>query len=145
MSEVETRFWDRTGFRVTLEQAQDIASRMGVERMGQNLDEEIEEFVTPDAPSIGELQREIKELFNSNDTDDRLFSDDNEAILGLMDFESRRKQIIKQYKADGMTLEEAKEAFKITKHQMVREHLGLPEPIEGEEVVTIELDGTEEE
>lgn len=145
MSEVETRYWERTGFRVTLEQAQDIVSRMGADAMGQSLDDEIEEFVTPTAPSTEELREEIKELFNNSDTDKRLFSDDNEAILGLMEFESRRKEIIKQYKADGMTLDEAKEAFKITKHQMVREHLGLPEPIEGEEIVTIELDGTEEE
>ena len=42
-----------------------------------------------------------------------------------MDFESKRKSFLLAHKEDGMTMDEAKEAYDIAKANLVRVHLDL--------------------
>lgn len=123
----ETRYWERVGFRITLEQGQELIGRMDHSGAGKVLDDDIEEFVAPDVPTPEILMAELTSLFSTED-DGRTLSDDNRAIIELMAFEQNRKQFILEQKAEGLTLEEAKEAYENAKAALVREHLGLPEP-----------------
>ena len=58
------------------------------------------------------LTAEVEELFNS-EYESQDITPDNKAILELMQFESKKKEFILQNKGDGMTLQEAKEAYKV--------------------------------
>lgn len=128
----ETRYWERVGFRITLEQGNELINRMDHTGAGKVLDDDIEEFVAPDTPTPEVLSAELDALFATDD-DGRTLSEDNAAIISLMAFENERKQFILDQKAQGLTLEEAKEAYENAKAQMVRKHLGLPDPVEDEE------------
>lgn len=128
----ETRYWERVGFRITLEQGHELINRMDHTGAGKVLDDDIEEFVAPDTPTPEVLSAELDALFATDD-DGRTLSEDNAAIIALMAFENERKQFILDQKAQGLTLEEAKEAYENAKAQMVRTHLGLPDPVEDEE------------
>jgi hypothetical protein len=128
----DTRYWERVGFRITLEQGHELISRMDHTGAGKVLDDDIEEFVAPDTPTPEVLSDELDSLFSADD-DGRTISDDNAAIISLMTFEQGRKQFILDQKAEGLTLEEAKEAYENAKATMVREHLGLPDPETEEE------------
>jgi len=123
----ETRYWERVGFRITLEQGHELINRMDHTGAGKILDDDVEEFVAPDVPTPEVLAAELDDLFATDD-DGRTLSEDNAAIISLMTFENQRKQFILDLKAEGLTLEEAKEAYENAKAKMVREHLGLPEP-----------------
>jgi hypothetical protein len=124
----ELRYWDRVGFMVTREQADDILSRMN-DASGKKLDDDIEEFVEARVDII-EVTNELDKLFNNPPSSDQMLSEDNLAILALMDFENNKKQFIVDRKAEGMELAEAKEAYEFEKARLVRESLGLPEPEE---------------
>ncbi len=128
----ETRYWERVGFRITLEQGHELINRMDHTGAGKVLDDDIEEFVAPDTPTPEVLSAELNDLFSADD-DDRTLSEDNAAIISLMAFENERKQFILDQKAQGLTLEESKEAYENAKAQMVRAHLGLPDPETEEE------------
>jgi len=124
----ELRYCDRVGFMVTREQADDILSRMN-DATGKKLDDDIEEFVEARVDII-EVTNELDNLFNNPPVSDQMLSEDNLAILALMDFENNKKQFIVDRKAEGMELAEAKEAYEFEKARLVRESLGLPEPEE---------------
>lgn len=124
----ELRYWDRVGFMVTREQADDILSRMN-DATGKKLDDDIEEFVEARVDII-EVTNELDNLFNNPPASDQMLSEDNLAILALMDFENNKKQFIIDRKAEGMELAEAKEAYEFEKARLVRVSLGLPEPEE---------------
>lgn len=124
----ELRYWDRVGFMVTREQAEDIAGRMNG-ATGKTLDDDIEEFVE-NRVDLSEVLIEIKTLFDNPPVSSQQLSDDNRAILALMDFENNKKSFIKAKKEAGMELAEAKEAYEFEKARLVRESLGLPEPEE---------------
>lgn len=128
----ETRYWERVGFRITLEQGHELINRMDHTGAGKVLDDDIEEFVAPDTPTPEVLSAELNDLFSADD-DERTLSEDNAAIISLMAFENERKQFILDQKAQGLTLEESKEAYENAKAQMVRAHLGLPDPETEEE------------
>ena len=128
----ETRYWERVGFRITLEQGHELINRMDHTGAGKVLDDDIEEFVAPDTPTPEVLSAELNDLFSADD-DDRTLSEDNAAIISLMAFENERKQFILDQKAQGLTLEESKEAYENAKAQMVRANLGLPDPETEEE------------
>ena len=128
----ETRYWERVGFRITLEQGHELINRMDHTGAGKVLDDDIEEFVAPDTPTPEVLSAELNDLFSADD-DDLTLSEDNAAIISLMAFENERKQFILDQKAQGLTLEESKEAYENAKAQMVRAHLGLPDPETEEE------------
>ena len=126
----ELRYWERVGFMVSRDQAEEIANRMN-SASGKVLDDDIEEFVEA-RTDLHEVLDEIKILFDNPPTGDITLSEDNKAIIALMDFESNKKAFIKEKKAEGMELAEAKEAYEFAKAAFVREALGLPEPEEEE-------------
>jgi len=126
----ELRYWDRVGFLVTREQAEDIAGRMN-SVSGKTLDEDIEEFIEARV-DINQVFTEIDTLFNSPPETSVTLSEDNQAILALMNFENNKKSFIKAKKAEGMELADAKQAYEFEKARLVRESLGLPEPSEEE-------------
>jgi hypothetical protein len=127
----ELRYWDRVGFLVTREQAEDIAGRMN-SVSGKTLDEDIEEFIEARV-DIHQVFTEIDTLFNNPPESTITLSEDNQAILALMNFENNKKSFIKAKKAEGMELADAKQAYEFEKARLVRESLGLPEPSEEEE------------
>lgn len=127
----ELRYWDRVGFLVTREQAEDIAGRMN-SVSGKALDEDIEEFIEARV-DIHQVFTEIDTLFNNPPESTITLSEDNQAILALMNFENNKKSFIKAKKAEGMELADAKQAYEFEKARLVRESLGLPEPSEEEE------------
>jgi len=127
----ELRYWDRVGFLVTREQAEDVASRMNT-ATGKQLDEEMEEYVEA-AVDLNDVMVEIEVLFNDPPVDETMLSDANQAIIDMMQFEKQKKQFIMDRKAEGMDIAKAKEAYEFEKARMVRVALDLPEPVDEEE------------
>ena len=129
----ETRFWPRVGLYVTRKSAAEFIERMG--GTGHALDEDLEEFVSPSMPDPKSLAIEIEDLFEepyeSHDV-----STENMAILNLMQFESDKKKYIMEKKGEGMTLDEAKDAYKQELHQIVFDSL----PEEAQERVRKQLE-----
>jgi polynucleotide 5'-kinase involved in rRNA processing len=127
----ELRYWDRVGFLVTRQQAEDVASRMNT-ATGKQLDEEMEEYVEA-AVDLNDVMVEIEVLFNEPPVDETMLSDANQAIIDMMQFEKEKKQFIMDRKAEGMDIAKAKEAYEFEKARMVRVALDLPEPFDEEE------------
>tara|TARA_B100000745_G_C20142311_1_gene391675 strand:- start:975 stop:1406 length:432 start_codon:yes stop_codon:yes gene_type:complete len=116
----ETRFWPRVGLYVTRKSAAEFIERMG--GTGHSLDEDMEEFVSPGVPDPKSLGNEIDELF-TKPYESHDVSTENMAILNLMQFESDKKKFIMEKKGEGMTLDEAKDSYKQTLHQIVFDSL----------------------
>lgn len=127
----ELRYWDRVGFLVTKDQAEDVAQRMNT-ATGKVLDEDLEEYVEASI-SINDVMVEIEILFDNPPIDETTVSEDNQAIIDMMQFEKEKKQFIMERKAEGLEIAEAKEAYEFEKSRMVRVALDLPEPVEEEE------------
>jgi hypothetical protein len=124
-----TRFWPRVGLYVDRTMAEEFIERMVGH--GSVLDTELDEFVQPTIPDAMFLQNEVDGLFESP-FEERPLDEANKAILNLMTFEGNRKAYIKGKKADGMTLEDAKEDYKLALDLKVK--AALPENfVEGEE------------
>lgn len=119
--------------KVTKETAEQFISRIVDSVAGSKLDEDLEEFTTISTMTAAELAVEIENLF-AGEYEDSPFEMDNTnlAILELMTYESRRKEIILEHKNTGLSLEDAKEAYEEGKRLLVRENLDLPEPTEEE-------------
>jgi len=109
MSTEETRYWPRVGLYVTRKTANEFITRMG--NSGKVLDDDIEEFVESTTPDPLYLTAEVEELFNAP-YESHEISNENKAILDLMQFESKKKEYIMTKKAEGLTLQEAKDAYK---------------------------------
>jgi hypothetical protein len=136
----ETRFWPRVGLYVTRASAAGFIERMG--GTGHALDEDLEEFVSPSMPDPKSLAIEIEDLFEEPyETHD--LSTENMAILNLMQFESDKKKFIMEKKGEGMTLDEAKDSYKQTLHQIVFD--SLPEDAQDRVRKQIEERASEEE
>lgn len=105
-----------------------------IERMvghGSVLDNELDEFVQPTIPDAMFLQNEVDDLFE-HPFEEQPLDEANQAILDLMTFEGNRKDYIKAKKAEGMSLEDAKEDYKQALDLKVK--AALPENfVEGEE------------
>ena len=82
----------------------------------------MEEFVSPGVPDPKSLGNEIDELF-TKPYESHDVSTENMAILNLMQFESDKKKFIMEKKGEGMTLDEAKDSYKQTLHQIVFDSL----------------------
>ncbi len=132
MTNTELRYWDRVGFMVTRDQADDIMSRMNT-ASGKKLDEDMDEFVPADT-DMNEVRLEVETLFNNPAEEGDILSEANLAIINLMEFEKGKKQFIMDLKAEGMELMDAKQEYEFAKSRLVRVALGLPEPEEEEEV-----------
>ena len=120
MADEDIRYWDRIGMYVTRETAQEFVTRST--QSGRVLDEEIEEFVSVGVSDAYQLQKELDTLFSKPFSEGTL-SDSNKAIIALMDFESGRKEYIKEKKANGMTLNEAKADYKVELSALVFDSL----------------------
>jgi hypothetical protein len=129
----ETRFWPRVGLYVTRKSAAEFIERMG--GTGHSLDEDMEEFVSPGVPDPKSLGSEIDELF-AKPYESQNISTENMAILNLMQFESDKKKYIMEKKGEGMTLDEAKDAYRQELHQIVFDSL----PEEAQERVRKQLE-----
>ena len=129
----ETRFWPRVGLYVTRASAAEFIERMG--GSGHTLDEDLEEFVSPSIPDPTLLAKEVDTLFKEPYVSHDL-SQENMAILNLMQFESDKKKFILERKGEGMTLDEAKDAYKTALHQTVFDSL----PEEAQERVRKQLE-----
>ncbi len=127
----ELRYWDRVGFMVSKEQAEEVASRMNT-ATGKKLDEDLEDYVEASV-DINAVLTEITILFENPPIDDQELSEDNQAIITMMQFEQGKKQFILDRKADGMELADAKQAYEFEKAKLVRVALDLPDPVEEEE------------
>ena len=127
----ELRYWDRVGFLVTKQQAEEVASRMNT-ATGKQLDDDMEEYVEASV-DLNDVMVEIEVLFNNPPADETILSDTNQAIIEMMQFEKEKKQFIMDRKAEGMDITEAKEAYEIEKARMVRVALDLPDPVDEEE------------
>ena len=136
----ETRFWPRVGLYVTRASAAEFIERMG--GSGHTLDEDLEEFVSPSMPDPKSLAIEIEDLFKAPYEAQEL-STENMAILNLMQFESDKKKFIMEKKGEGMTLDEAKDAYKTALHQTVFD--SLPEETQERVRKQIEERASEEE
>ena len=124
-----TRFWPRVGLYVDRTMAEEFIERMVGH--GSVLDQEMDEFVQPTIPDAMFLQNEVDDLFEQPFEEQEL-DEANKAILDLMTFEGNRKEYIKARKAEGMSLEDAKEDYKEALDLKVR--AALPENfVEGEE------------
>ena len=133
-AETELRYWPRIGMRVSKTTAQSFIDRLASGHGGSRLDEDLEEFTTITPVTAQELVLEVETLFANPETSEGVELDPmNLAILELMTYESRRKQYIMEFKEQGMSLEEAKDAYEEGKRALVREHLNLPETSDEEE------------
>lgn len=132
-AEPEMRYWPRVGMKVTKDTAEQFISRIVDSVAGSKLDEDLEEFTTISTMTAAELAVEIEQLFAGEYVDSPFEIDNtNLAILELMTYESRRKEIILEHKNAGLSLEDAKEAYEEGKRQLVRENLDIPESTEEE-------------
>ena len=126
----ELRYWDRVGFMVSKQQAEEVASRMNT-ATGKTLDEDLEDYVESSV-DINAVLTEITILFENPPIDDQELSEDNQAIITMMQFEQSKKQFILDRKAEGMELTDAKQAYEFAKAKLVRVALDLPDPVEEE-------------
>ena len=126
----ELRYWDRVGFMVSKEQAEEVASRMNT-ATGKRLDDDLEDYVEASV-DINAVFNEITVLFENPPIDDQELSEDNQAIITMMQFEQGKKQFILDRKAEGMELADAKQAYEFAKAKLVRVALDLPDPVEEE-------------
>ena len=127
----ELRYWDRVGFMVSKQQAEEVATRMNT-ATGKKLDEDLEDYVEAGV-DINAVLTEITVLFENPPVDDIELSEDNQAIIVMMQFEQGKIQFIMDRKAEGMELADAKQAYEFEKSKLVRVALDLPDPVEEEE------------
>ncbi len=127
-AEPEMRYWPRVGMKVTKETAEQFISRIVDSVAGSKLDEDLEEFTTISTMTAAELAVEIEQLF-VGEYEEVPFEMDttNLAILELMTYESRRKEIILEHKQQGLSLEDAKDAYEDGKRDLVKANLKITE------------------
>jgi len=120
------RYWDRVGMYVTREFAEEWIERATPSdgRTGRYLDDDVEEYVTPTIISVSEMRREIDELFSKPFEQVKL-PPETQAILAVAEMEGNRISRIKELKAEGYTLQEAKERVDQEISDAVAEILGV--------------------
>ena len=134
----EMRYWKRVGFAVSKGQALELIDRLADKPHGSVLDDDLEEFdsVGGDMSPLT-LNREVEMLWERDfDADKDLQMDEAiNWIIVAMEFERNKKQFIKDLKAEGLTLDEAKEKYEFEKADIVRKALDLPEVEEVKEMI----------
>lgn len=120
------RYWDRVGMYVTREFAEEWIERATPSdgRTGRYLDDDVEEYVTPTIISGSEMRREVDELF-SKPFEQVELPPETQAILAVAEMEGNRISRIKELKAEGYTLQEAKEKVDQEISDAVAEILGV--------------------
>ena len=130
------RYWKRVGFAVSKGQALELIDRLADKPHGSVLDDDLEEFdsVGGDMSPVT-LSREIEMLWE-RDYDPKIDMQLDESInwiIVAMEFERNKKQYVKDLRAEGMSLEDAKEKYEFEKADIVRKALDLPEVEEVQE------------
>jgi len=123
----EVRYWDRLGIYVSREFAEEYIEKTktgGGGMRGEYLDADIEEFQTPTTVSPNVLRKEVEDLFSKPYEEVELPSK-TKAMFVLLDMENNKSKIIKNYKKEGMSLEEAKEKYTAEVEAVVADALGL--------------------
>ncbi len=132
------RYWKRVGFAVSKGQALELIDRLADKPHGSVLDDDLEEFdsVGGDMSPVT-LNREIEMLWERDfDPETDLQMDESiNWIIVAMEFERNKKQYIKDLKAEGLTLDEAKEKYEFEKADIVRKALDLPEVEEVKDMI----------
>jgi hypothetical protein len=134
----EMRYWKRVGFAVSEGQALELIDRLADKPHGSVLDDDLEEFdsVGGDQSPLT-MAREIEQLFE-RDYDEKIDLQLDESInwiIVAMEFERNKKQFVKDLKAEGKTLVEAKELYEFAKADIVRKALDLPDIEEVQEMI----------
>ncbi len=135
MTQEEVRYWERVGMPVNYETAIMLCNKMANDGtdIGVVMDDDIDEFQTVGgAASEENLRAEVESLFAREQIpEDTQIDEDIRWMLVAMEFEKNRKSFILEKKNEGMTLDEAKEAYEAEKANIVRQALNLPdEPME---------------
>jgi hypothetical protein len=123
----EVRYWDRLGIYVSKEFAEEYIEKTktgGGGMRGEYLDADIEEFQTPTTVSPNALRKEVEEIF-SKPYEEVELPPQTKAMFVLLDKENNKSKIIKQYKKEGMSLEDAKARYTAEIETVVADALGL--------------------
>lgn len=123
----EVRYWDRLGIYVSREFAEEYIDKTktgGGGMRGEYLDADIEEFQTPTTVSPNTLRKEVEALF-AKPYEEVELPPKTKAMFVLLDKENNKSKIIKQYKKEGMSLEDAKARYTAEIETVVADALGL--------------------
>ena len=123
----DVRYWARVGMYVTKQFAEEWIEKIetqGGSTGGKYLDDEIEEYVAPAANTPFTLREEIEEIF-SKPFEKVEMPPETAAILKVAEMEGNRVSRIKELKADGYSLEEAKEMVTSEINQAVADIMGI--------------------
>ena len=124
MSE-EVRYWNRLGTYVSRSFAEEYIERSqdtGI--TGEYLEDEVEEYAQVASVSPATLRREIEEIF-SKPFEVVELPKETQALMKALEMEQNKVNIIKGYKAEGLSTDEAKEKYTQTMNEMVGEALGI--------------------
>ena len=123
----ELRYWDRVGMYVTREFAEEWAEKLKAGSdgtRGKYLDDDIEEYIIPETVSVVTIRNEVEELFNSPFETIEL-PKDTQAIIKVNEMEKKKVSRIKALKAEGYSLQEAKELAVSEINQAVAKIMGI--------------------
>lgn len=136
----EVRYWERLGVYVSRQFAEEYIERSQDSGItGEYLDADLEEFQGMTSVSPMTLQREIDEIF-SKPFEEVELPPETKAMMELIRMEGQKAKIVKAYKAEGMTLEEAKLKYQEDVDSIVAEALGIES---GEDSTEESSDGEE--
>ena len=121
----EVRYWERLGVYVSRQFAEEYIERSQDSGItGEYLDSELEEFQGMTTVSPLTLRREVDEIF-SRPFEEVELPPETKAMMELIRMEGQKAKIIKAYKAEGMTLEEAKGKYQKEVDAIVADALGI--------------------
>ena len=124
MSE-EVRYWDRIGAYVSRSFAEEYIERSQETGItGEYLEDELEEYAQITTVSPATLRREVEEIFSQPFKAVEL-PKETQALMDALEMERNKVNIVKAYKAEGLSTEEAKEKYTQTMNEMVGEALGI--------------------
>jgi hypothetical protein len=123
---VETRYWERVGMYVTKQFAEEWIEKMGEgsSASGKYLDDEVEEYIAPQPVATWTIREEIEALFASPREEVEI-PPETQAIIAVAEMERNKISRIKELKAEGYDLKEAKEMVAKEINDKVAEILGV--------------------
>jgi len=123
---VETRYWERVGMYVTKQFAEEWIEKMGdgSSASGKYLDDEVEEYIAPQPVATWTIREEVEALFASPRVEVEIPAE-TQAIIAVAEMERNKISRIKELKAEGYDLKEAKEIVAKEINDKVAEILGV--------------------
>tara|TARA_R110002110_G_scaffold231706_1_gene447472 strand:+ start:62 stop:535 length:474 start_codon:yes stop_codon:yes gene_type:complete len=121
----DIRFWPRVGMYVSREFADEWIGKISVddEKGARFLDDEMEEFTGTAVISPRLMRKEIEELFNSPFEEGEL-DIEIQAILKAEEMTRNKKTRVKELRAEGFELQEAKELWQKELNDTIANMLG---------------------